>query len=185
MPIDVSWSYIVLWCLAIFQLVLSLGLWGELRRRQSKTTYFSKPLELGTVAPRFSGTDLVSGQLVYSHTGQRESLVALFLSAGCSTCSILAENIRAYGGLQNVIGVCNGSIENCSTLAKRLGLSMQVIHDEDGEIKRRFGVQNVPECVFIDSFGRVREYFTPRNATEIANHFSQLEIKEYPGVTGK
>lgn len=77
---------------------------------------------------------------------------------------------EAYGALRErgaeVVGVSSDSVESHEGFAKECGLPFRILSDEDGKLRRSFGVQSTAGIIpgrvtfIIDKRGRVRHVFS-------------------------
>lgn len=115
----------------------------------------------GTPAPAFSARDL-DGRLVRFPEDLTGQIVALrFWADWCPFCGPEMRDIepsyQAYRdqGLRVLAVNVRQSPSTAARFIERLGISYEVLLDEDGELARRFGVTGLPTTYFIDREGRL------------------------------
>ncbi|HYO12042.1 MAG TPA: hypothetical protein VE685_02485 [Thermoanaerobaculia bacterium] len=166
-------SYAVLWALVAVQTLVLLEV---LRRvvRLKREIHESTPavvkeerLAGGTIVD-FEARELTNGGVVRTGDLRGRPSVLLFLSSDLfgpedETPEWLLDTVvglkaRSEGHLYIV---CEGEAGECSSLGRREGFDLPVLHDEDGEVRRRFLVPSTPAAVMLDEEARVIQYGRP------------------------
>ena len=110
-------------------------------------------VRVGEPVPALRRPDL-DGQVVDLGALRGESTLLLFWSPGCTHCQALLPDIRAWEGRPEgprLLVVTSGPV----ALNKEVGLRAPMVLDDDGDIKRAFGVQATPSAVVVDAVGIV------------------------------
>jgi peroxiredoxin len=156
-------SYASLWVLVIGQTLILLGLVRAVYRLQ-----VARPLSvgagsaIGVEVPRFMAND-IDGRTVDSSEFNGSARAFLFVTPHCPSCTVSLDEMaglefRASG---DVIVVCQGRADNCSSLALEHQLGGTVLVDESGVVSSLFDVTAVPTAVLVDENDRITRYGSP------------------------
>lgn len=169
-------SYVLLWILTVFLLIVAVGALAEVKRLQDTGSADSR-LPLGSRAPAFRGIDPRSAETVKSQAAPRRHL-RLFLSPSCITCRRILLGLREVSEemSEKIIVICRGDEDSRAGMLESAASHTRIVADPDGEIARRHGVRGTPGAVLVES-GRVANYAFPRTLKNV------LEMLE-PTLTG-
>jgi hypothetical protein len=163
-------TYVALWVMVAFLLVLSLGLLAEVQRLREKGVSTIPTLRLNSKVPAFSAIDMRLSQKVPSDlvlgTGIRS---IVFLSPHCSKCASLIKEVRQMSRdeASQLVMVCHGDEAGCKKALGSLSDVAHVLLDEDGAIGKSYGVESYP-IAFVVRDGKVRGFARPRKAADLA-----------------
>jgi cytochrome c biogenesis protein CcmG/thiol:disulfide interchange protein DsbE len=129
---------------------------------------------VGTVAPDFTGTDVDGGHVTLSSL-RGHPVVLTFFASWCYDCQ---QEMPALERIQtddpdhlHVVGVNYQDIaEDSRSFVRRLGVTFPAVVEDEGAnpIATRYDVHEMPDTVFIDANGVVRERaWGPMTASEL------------------
>ena len=166
-------TYLALWALVLFQLLILLGLLRQLTeiRRLAEDGRLPQRLPLGARGPRLKGSDLRTGATIDTSLFAGRELMLLFLSPGCRMCWRLADGTRKLAAEPSLtrMAVCRGGAAECAGFARALAADVPLLLDATGGMCQGYGVRSTPVAFVLDQEGRVRASGSPRHAGELAD----------------
>lgn len=146
-------SYVALWLIVLFQTVLLIGIVRFVTRTSSGGPAAHSPPR---TAPDFRVTD-ADGRALTNHDLHGRTTGLVFVSSGCSACTVTFDELRAlsHRAKENVVLVCQGEEQECLDIRSRYGTEVRMIVDPTGDLARLFGVDGVPVAVMVGDDGRI------------------------------
>lgn len=167
-------SYLALWIWAIFQGLLTLAIFRQVRELEKRAgsrpgAAFDGLSLVGTRAPKFSGVDSVSGRRVDLNIFDGRGGVILFLSTECSICRSLSKTLQdgLVESLPPMVGICTGDKEGAMKLRKHLAPQIPLLLDGAEDAVSAYRVSGYPTAVVLDSRRIVRGYHGVNTADDI------------------
>jgi methylamine dehydrogenase accessory protein MauD len=158
-------SYVLVWAIALAQGATLLALLYQVGRIHLKRSAYSHALitdegpQIHAPMPPFEGTDL-QGRRVLGSDYRGRNLALLLASPRCAPCEALARQIegtrRAMRRPPDFLLVLEASREAAGHYARRHGLKIPVIPDENASLRTGLGIDRTPYGFFIDDEGVVR-----------------------------
>jgi peroxiredoxin len=138
--------------------------------------YAEQPSLRGRRVPQFSAVDLL-GQSVSSDSITGKPAVLLFVSPDCSTCTVTLAELKPLvnDASRRLIVVCGGAIDECRRLALDHEVTVPVVADEDGELRRLFAISATPRAVRVSAHGVIESYGEPARGEELERLIAELE----------
>jgi len=166
-------SYLILWGIVVFLLLLAIGLLRELGTlRQKLGTGFSpEKLTIGTRAPAFSLLNFRSNTLESSAIFGRQRTCLIFLSSTCAVCRRFAKDLGSLPEhlRRTIIVICFADKEGCTRIAALLDPGVPLLLDASGETSSRYGVIGYPTLILLTEDGRITQYAFPRTVNDLAD----------------
>jgi len=152
-----------LWLLLVFSAALLLSGCGDVGPR----------LENGQAAPAFELQLLGGGALAFPADLVGKVVAVRFWADWCPFCAEEMHDIEPlYGryrdrGLVVVAVNVRQDPETAARFVERLGLSYDVVLDQDGAVARAYGVIGLPTTFFVDREGRVATRILGESTPEV------------------
>lgn len=165
-------SYVLLWGLVLFQLLVILALLRQLvelrHQLEAGGAVDRSRLPIGTPAPHFSKVALNGPRNAATIPPARES-VLLFLAASCAVCRGLADSLGRLDPNKSVpmVAVCLGDDSGCTPFAEQLAAVAPLVTDPAGTIAGLYRIRGYPTAVIIDDQGLIRGYGYPRTQRDL------------------
>jgi peroxiredoxin len=121
------------------------------------------PLPAGTIAPDFTLTEVVSGQLLSAKTLLGDGIVLCFWSVDCPWSRYYDDYFlgrasqwaRQSIALIMIASNANETIEQLRDMADAYGIANPILRDEDNAVADAFGAQATPHVFVIDATGQI------------------------------
>jgi hypothetical protein len=163
-------SYVALWIWVIFQGLLTLAIFKKVMELERRSGVLPDGKSLvGTLAPKFSGTDFRSGRPVDLNIFNGQGGVILFLSARCSICRSLSKTLQdgLVESLPPIVGICIGDTKGAMKLGRYLAPQIPLLLDEAEDAVSAYKVSGYPMAVVLDGKGIIRGYHGVNRAQDI------------------
>jgi peroxiredoxin len=167
MSIPLLISYAALWIVVIVQAAILVGVMRSLYEVRQRDRAADLSLVKGQPVPEFATVDL-SGRPVSTATFTGEAAVLLFVSPNCQNCMVALAELQALASdpARRLFIFCYAAPDDCQRLAADYEITVPVIADEDGRLKRMFGVTSTPMAVRVDADGFIQSYGSPVRGEE-------------------
>ncbi len=139
----------------------------------------AEPLQVGSAAPSFSGTDLQGSQISMDSL-EEKPVWLVFNATWCSNCRAeipdVEQTFKDRGDEVNIVAVyvsdTLGAVENYT---ETLGLTFPALVDADNSVAAAYGVVGLPTHVFVEAGGKVNSVVVGTlSQTQINQHLDQL-----------
>ncbi len=175
-------TYTVLWVLIVVQggvIIALIRELSELRAHVGKGVAVAgdQPIPIGSRAPRFTATDIVSTKSVSSRELSRSRPVHLFLSTECKLCSRIGASLSALRGdaLERLAVYCVGHEAECRPRLVSLASVVPSFLVARKEVSR-FRFTGFPAMATFDSEGKIMDIRYPTDATAIGQYLGQIVL---------
>lgn len=153
-------TYALLWLVVVIQALVICVLahqFAELRKLAGSGSASLSGLPIGTLAPEFRASELLSGKAVASTAFRGRRTVLCFLSPDCHTCRGLAAELsgRDPAELSGLVVYCNAGAAECRRFLADAALAVPVLCMEQADVAGQFLVSSFPVAVVIDAAGRI------------------------------
>jgi peroxiredoxin len=170
-------SYLMLWILVIFLLLLVLGILGETRRLRAIGG--SVRLLSGSIAPPFSAVDSRTRRTI-SNNVRDGSYLMIFVSPGCGECQELVRSMSKLDTDKFVV-ISRGDTKAAGVFLEQLPTNTPVLLDPHGEIAEEYGISRYPHAVAVNR-GRIHRYLHPQTAAELGELRDSLTANVVLGI---
>jgi hypothetical protein len=180
-PAQLSWHYVALWILAIFQGWLILALLWKMERLRLALEHGDRALDglpIGSRAPRFLAPEEISESTVSLKIFSGHGGAIVFVSTGCSACrDLIAGFMQPVERVTRpIVIVCEGTLEGSLQLLSAAKYPLNVITHNAGDIRSEYRVSSVPTAVLIDSGLTIVRYTHPRTAHELVQTLQESAL---------
>jgi cytochrome c biogenesis protein CcmG, thiol:disulfide interchange protein DsbE len=143
---------------ALIGLALALGTWWLVEKGKA-----IQPVEVGSRAPDFKAMNLKGGGTISFRDKYRGKVVLVNLWATwCLPCrkempamEKLYRELGPKGFAIAAVSVDQGDTQTVLDFAKELGLTFDILHDDDGSVQQLFQTVMFPESFLVDKEGNV------------------------------
>jgi methylamine dehydrogenase accessory protein MauD len=154
------WVLVVVLTIIVLGLVRQLGLIHlRLGPDGSRVLGTHEGLELGTLAPDFTATDIVHQTEITLTRLKMQTSILVFASQSCSACLKLMPHIAKFHRSQNgkiqIVLFNQDDIERSLELAQSFELDIPIIADSNGTIAKEYQVRATPFAYRLDKKGYV------------------------------
>jgi hypothetical protein len=162
-------SYVLLWALAICQLLVIIVVAQRLYqqgREPDAALAVTGPLPTGTGAPPFVAVRLGAANPMSSADFRGAETLLLFLSVDCPDCKRIVAGLEEVkpGLLTGLVIHCTGNALACERHFSRLSKTVPVLMNSETDIPKAYGLSGVPTGVTIDGEWRIRDFHYPPSA---------------------
>lgn len=172
-------SYALLWALAVFSILLCVGLIRVVypAHAQGEEAGGDATPPAGAPQDRRPAPEIVArdldGEPFVSDGWRGRRTAVLFVAPDCVSCKLTLPQLSAlhqkvHG---NVVVVCRSPGIRCAQMAEEYGLDVPVLADPDDEISGSFGVDIAPTAVLIDANGMIEARGHPMGVDDLAEMF--------------
>jgi cytochrome c biogenesis protein CcmG/thiol:disulfide interchange protein DsbE len=120
------------------------------------------PVQVGSAAPAFTATDLVTGRTVTLADYRGQVVVLNIWATWCEPCKVEMPSLEQLqkdagpAGLKIVaVSVDQGGPETVRRFARQQGLTFQILRDPSGAIQTTYQTTGIPETFIINRAGRI------------------------------
>lgn len=160
-------SQVLLWLVALFNLLLTFALIRRINAASAARHKLPDMLSIGQTAPAFAARTLAGDQVTHADYADRAT-VLLFISPGCASCHKLLPTFhllepRARQSGIDLILVSDGDLENTRTMAdeRNIRLPLLVAPSKETSFFRDYKIHGTPSYCFIDEQGIVQSVGHP------------------------
>lgn len=143
---------------------------------------FASSLDIGAMAPNFTLKSVTGENLrLGEHAGDVRAVI--FTASWCGSCNDALRALQALHPTMEKYGYRSWAIHldqepgKARDLSRQLGLTYPVLLDSDGQVARRYWIDDLPALFLIDRDGRIRDVLEGddvRNTVRIADTLKRI-----------
>lgn len=162
----------LLWLVAIIQGAVIIALVHQLAALRSIANAGAPVLSnlpIGSLAPEFSATELLSNRALHSSSFRGHRVAICFMNADCHVCRGLAFELsqKSADALAGLVIYYDGIVSSVGAAFQALAGKVPVLCKDKSDVSMQFGLDQFPVTVVIDETWRIAATSHPLRADDL------------------